>query len=345
MINATVAISTDVISSTSFNGIVTFPMDVTNFAVDDVQLTAVDGNGITNVVLTVSEQLPSSYSLDFQLPADAEGEFTVEITGTVLPDGETTEQPIVPNPQTSLVIYDTSVAVVATWGTPDYTVGEAQIGIPIVFASDVVVADTAVFKFSPVAPLTLSDLVGLEASINGDGTDWVLTVTMPVDIEGSVMVSVVGEVFKESTMVYDTVTIAPLVLPVNTIVPGLEKSVESPAPYRRGERYDKIFQLNTAVQFYNPRTFYGDNNAQVLDHFIWIGLNDLGTPNLYVFSGTGFPNLPLPDTANLGPDWAIWTAGIAASSVYMLRYDPISNTAISGPDVFVKENTYYNPGV
>ena len=341
MINATVAISTDVISSTSFNGIVTFPMDVTNFAVDDVQLTAVDGNGITNVVLTVSEQLPSSYSLDFQLPADAEGEFTVEITGTVLPDGETTEQPIVPNPQTSLVIYDTSVAVVATWGTPDYTVGEAQIRIPIVFASDVVVADTAVFKVSPVAPLTLSDLVGLEASIHGAGTDWVLYLTVPLDLDGEVSIDIVGEIFKVSTHVYDTVTIAALTLPVNTIIPEVIRR-EQPGNYTHGQRYDVVWQFNVGVQFYNPEDFYNDPSATPLDFFVFSGAQ-LGQPAFKVWTGTGFPTLPLPDT--LPAEWEnLDIQNPQTSDVYLFRYSAIGAAVAGASLVEVKEGTYYNPG-
>ena len=56
-----------------------------------------------------------------------------------------------------------------------------------------------------------------------------------------------------------------------------------------------------------------------------------------------FP-LPLPDTANLGADWAIWTAGIAASAVYMMRYETVEMTAQGAPDIEVKPRTYFNPG-
>ena len=156
----------------------------------------------------------------------------------------------------------------ATWGTPDYTVGEAEIAIPITFASEVVVADADVFDFTPVSPLVDDDLEGLQAAINGDGTDWTLTVTVPLDVEGSIEIDVTGEVFKVSTHVYDVVTIAALTLAVNTVVPGLEKSVESPAPYRRGERYDQIFQFNTPVQFYEPvERFMAIITLHSLDHF------------------------------------------------------------------------------
>ena len=321
MINATVAISTDVISSTSFNGTVTFPMDVTNFAVDDVQLTAVDGNGITNVVLTVSEQLPSSYSLDFQLPADAEGEFTVEITGTVLPDGETTEQPIVPNPQTSLVIYDTSVAVVATWGTPDYTVGEAQIGIPITFASAIVFHDDSAIRILPVAPLVTSDLDGVYWTVNGSGTDWVLNLTVPLDLDGEVSIDITGQVFKVSSHVYDTVTIAALTLPVNTIVPEVIRREQS-GNYTRGEIYDVVWQFKVPVEFYDTAVYFpNEPDATNLDYFVFSGAQ-LGQPTIYVWTGTGFPSLPLPET--LPAEWAQWTNGVPiASDVYLMRYPDV----------------------
>ena len=158
---------------------------MTLFDANDITLTAVDGNGITGVTFTITGG-PNNYSINFTLPSDVEGAFSVQATGMVLPAGEMTEQAINANPAAPVVTYDTSVAVTATWGTPDYTVGEGQIAIPITFAADVVVADAEVFRFTPVSPLVDSDLEGLAAAINGDGTDWTLTVTLPLDIEGEI---------------------------------------------------------------------------------------------------------------------------------------------------------------
>ena len=340
-INATFAISENVISNTMFNGLITFAGDVTLFDETDIQLTAVDGNGITGVTFTVTQSTPSTYALNFTLPADAEGQFSIQATGTVLPDGETTEQAIVANPAAPVVTYDTSVAAVATWGTPDYTVGEAQIRIPITFASDVVVADTAVFKVSPVAPLTLSDLVGLEASINGAGTDWVLYLTVPLDLDGEVSIDIVGEIFKVSTHVYDTVTIAALTLPVNTIIPEVIRR-EQPGNYTHGQRYDVVWQFNVGVQFYNPEDFYNDPSATPLDYFVFSGAQ-LGQPAFKVWTGTGFPTLPLPDT--LPAEWEnLDIQNPQTSDVYLFRYLAIGAAVAGASLVEVKAGTYFNPG-
>ena len=243
MINATFNIPSDVIANTTFNGTLTFATDVTLFDATDITLTAVDGNGITGVTYTVTQQTPSTYSINFTLPLDVEGAFSVTATGMVLPDGETVEQAINANPSAPILTYDTSVAVAATWGTPDYTVGEGQIAIPITFAADVVVADAEVFDFTPVSPLTDADLEGLDASINGDGTDWVLTITVPLDVEGDIEIDVTGEVFKVSTHVYDVVTINALTLAVNTLVPEVVRR-EQPGTYTHGAGYDVVWEFN-----------------------------------------------------------------------------------------------------
>ena len=322
-INATFAISSDIFSNTMFNGLITFAGDVTLFDETDITLTAVDGNGITGVTYTVTQQTPSTYSLNFTLPSDAEGAFSVQATGMVLPSGQTVELAIAANPASPVVTYDTSVAVGATWGTPDYSVGEAQVAIPITFPSEVVVADAAVFDFTPVSPLVDADLEGLQAAINGDGTDWTLTVTVPLDVEGDIEIDVTGEVFKVSTHVYDVVTIAALTLAVNTIVPEVVRR-EQPGTYTHGDGYDVVWQFNVPVKFYEPTAFYGDNNATYLDHFVFSGAQ-LGQPTLYVWTGTGFPSLPLPDT--LSADWTNMVTTTGASAVYLMRYlDDVPDT-------------------
>ena len=216
MIDATFNIPSDVISNQTFNGTLVFASDVTLFDAADIHLTGIDGNGIQGVTFTITESMPDTYLINFTLPTDAEGVFSVEATGTVLPAGETIEQAINATPASPTVTYDTSVAVSATWGTPDYSVGEAQVALPITFAADVVISSPSIFSFTPVAPLTDADFVGkgFDATINGDGTDWILTITLPLDIQGSIEIDAVGEVFKESTMVYDTVTIAALTVTV-----------------------------------------------------------------------------------------------------------------------------------
>ena len=98
MVNASFAITSDIVVNTVFNGLITFAGDVTLFDETDILLTAVDGNGITGVTYTVTQQTPSTYSINFTLPSDVEGAFSVQATGMVLPAGETIEQAIAANP-------------------------------------------------------------------------------------------------------------------------------------------------------------------------------------------------------------------------------------------------------
>lgn len=340
MVDATIAISSDVISNTIFNGTITFASAVTMVEAGDFTLTAVDGNGITNVVFTVTQQTPTTYSLNFTLPADTEGAFSVTATGMVLPDGETVEVGINATPAAPVVTYDTSVAVAATWGTPDYTVGEAEIAIPITFAADVVVSDAAAFAFTPVSPLTVDDLQGLQATVNGDGTDWTLTLTLPLDVDGDIEIDITGEVFKVATHVYDAVTIAALTLAVNTLIPEVIRREQAGA-YTTGEMYDIVWQFNTDVKFYGPVAFYGDANAVPADFFVFSGA-DLGQQNIYVYTGAGFPTLPLPET--LPADWVAFTEDTPAGDVYLMRYPAVNANAEGAALVEVREGTYRNLG-
>lgn len=331
-------------SNQIFNGLLTFENDITNFDAADITLRAVDGNGITGVAVTVSQQTPSTYSLNFTLPSDVEGAFSVEATGMVLPDGESVEVAINATPAAPVVAYDTSVAVVATWGTPDYTVGDAQVAIPITFAADVVVSDVAVFDFIPVAPLVDDNLQGLQAAINGDGTGWTLTIQLPLDIQGNIDIDIQGEVFKVSTMVYDTVTIPALRLAVNTLIPEVTRR-EQEGTYTHGEIYDIVWQFNTAIQFYEPTAFYGDPNATWADHFVFSGA-DLGQQNIYAYIGTGFPADPLSLPEMLPTtEWEQLSAATDARAVFLMRYPSVNTNAEGASLVEVKEGTYENPGV
>ena len=345
MIDATFNIPSDIISNTTFNGTLVFASDVTLFDAADIHLTGIDGNGIQGVTFTITESMPDSYSINFTLPSDAEGQFSVEATGTVLPAGETVEQAINATPSAPVVTYDTSVAVSATWGTPDYSVDaeDGQIAIPITFAADVVISSPSIFSFTPVAPLTDADFVGkgFRGTINGDGTDWTLTLTLPLDIDGDIEIDVRGEVFKESTMVYDTVTIPALTLAVNTRVPEVIRR-EQPGTYTHGAEYDVVWQFNVAVQFYNPEDFYNSPDATPLDFFVFSGAQ-LGQPAFKIWTGTGFPALPLPDT--LPAEWEdLDIQNPQSSDVYLFRYLAIGDTVEGASLVEVKEGTYYNPG-
>ena len=149
-----------------------------------------------------------------------------------------------------------------------------------------------------------------------------------------------GEVFKVSTHVYDVVTINALTLVVNTIVPEVVRR-EQPGTYTHGDGYDVVWQFNTAVKFYEPTAFYGDNNATYLDHFVFSGAQ-LGQPTLYVWTGTGFPSLPLPDT--LSADWTNMVTTTGASAVYLFRYPDVPATVAGASLVEVKEGVYANLG-
>ena len=346
MVDATFAITSDIVVNTVFNGLITFAGDVTLFDETDITLTAVDGNGITGVTFTVTQQTPSTYSINFTLPSDAEGEFSVQATGMVLLDGATIEQAINANPSQPIVHYDTSIAVAATWGTPDYTVDDedGQIAIPITFASGVVIEDLSVFQVTPVSPLTDDDLRELDFSLSKTSdTDWTLTLTFPLDLDGDVEVDITGEVFKITSMVNDSVTISALTLTVNTLIPEVIRRVQL-GTYTHGEMYDVIWRLNVEVEFYDPRQLFNNPSATEQNFFVFSGAQ-LGTPMVYVYTNTGFPSLPLPET--LSADWELlfkMNASTPPSSVLLMRYSDVPDTAVGATLVEVKNGVYYNPG-
>ena len=108
----------------------------------------------------------------------------------------------------------------ATWGTAEHSQKRDVriISIPVNFSTEVIVADAEVFRFTPVSPLTDDDLSGeLAAAINGDGTDWALTVTLPLDIEGSLEIDITGEVFNWETQEWYSVEAEKLRVRLNTI--------------------------------------------------------------------------------------------------------------------------------
>lgn len=297
MIDASFSMPINVIANTTFNGTLTFAGDVTLFDEMDITLTAVDGNGITGVSFTVTQQTASTYAINFTLPADAEGAFSVEATGTVLPDGETVAVDINANPAAPVVTYDTSVAVAATWGTAVY-VGDGTVEIPITFASDVVVVGAAVFQVLAVAPLTDADLAGLTWVVNGDGTDWTLTVTLPADANGSLSIDIVGEVFKTTTHVWDTVTIAALTLDFDTREPFIE-NYDVPATYTPGQIFNVRVAFNVLV------TGWHVNNT-LTEIFIEEGARLGGTELPYKWTGSSPPDFTaaVPDDLS-GTDWQL----------------------------------------
>ena len=81
MIDASFNIPTDVMYNQTFNGLITFASDVTLFDAADITLTGIDGNGIQNITFTVTQQTPSTYSINFMLPVDVEGAFSVDSDG------------------------------------------------------------------------------------------------------------------------------------------------------------------------------------------------------------------------------------------------------------------------
>ena len=135
-----------------------------------------------------------------------------------------------------------------------------------------------------------------------DGTDWTLTVTLPLALEGSLEIDVTGEVFKTTTHVYDAVTIAALTVAVKTIVPVLV-DYDIPEVYGTGpgQRFDIRLAYNVPVT--------GLTSGHVQAVFILEGAY-LGTPTPYKWVGASPPNIhSSPEPADLSTtDWEIYPA-------------------------------------
>ena len=315
-----------------FNATVTFEDPVTDFGESKVSIVAVSGNGITGVVFEVFGQ-GTTYNLPFTLPEDVKGSLKISITGQVTPEGSSTAEAVTAN--SPIVAYNNITNVTATFGTVEYR-ENGVIAVPITFAEAVIAPAKSICEITRVSGDALQ---GIDYRLVGKGTDYELVFEVPPDRAGRFSIAVVGYVFKTASRIWDNVIATPLTVPYNTSVPQL-KTFDIPADYTPGERFDVILEYDADCTLNNPVAHFDDDDATYLDFCIFEGA-DLGVPNFYRKTDNTFPTLPLP--ADLGTDWTQDDLQTVEATIYLLRWDAVSLSAVGIFNMTIKPGFVRGP--
>lgn len=314
----------------NFDVMAVFDDVVTNFEADDITITAVSGNGITGVTFSVTGS-GTNYTIQFQLPFDVMGSFSIAITGSVLVDGETMEETVMASPPT--VAYDNRSTVNATWGTVIHR--PEGVRVPVLFPMDVCLVQRANVDLqvvNPTYPAVATNNDEFDISVEQDSMSaatWYIDVDIPPNEAGSFDLDIVRRVLV-CPDVLDDVTITALRVDYNTIeIAIMDFDLPTAVP---GEIYDQKFAFNTIVQGIHQ------NNAQLVIReeggqfgsalaYRWIGT---GTPTLETdIRGTDPPPatdwelLLAPPGGHLGP----WYGGVELQYLLMRYPLPVPDGA------------------
>lgn len=333
MANATIQSLTQT-QTANFSIAVMFPNGaVTGLEKTDINLRARTENGITGVDFSITGTQPTAnFTLMFTLPSNAQGSFEISITGMVTPQGGSTPEAVMSN--SVVVHYDTTGNVTVTFGTVEYRDG-GEIAVPVTFGEAVVANAKTVF---PITHVSGDDLAGIEYYLLGENTAYELVFTVPPDRSGRFQVAANGDVLL-ATGTWENVMVTAKTVAYNTGVPKL-KNYDIPEYYVHTENFNVILQFDTDCTVNNPMTFFDDLNATYLDFFIFEGA-DLGTPNLYRKIDDVYPTLPLP--ASLGTDWTQTDLQTTEATIYLLRWDAVSNSAEGIFNITVKPGFVLGP--
>lgn len=227
------------------------------------------------------------------------------------------------------------MATNATFGTVEYRDG-GIVALPLTFAENVIVPAKTVFEITQVSG---DALAGITYYLVGENTDYEAVFKIPQDRSGSFRISANGDVLKTATGIWDNVIMQPKTVDYSTAVPKL-KNYDIPEYYVRNVRFYVIFQFDTDCTVNDPITFFGDDNANYLDFFIFEGA-DLGTPNLYRKIDDVYPTLPLP--ASLGTDWTQADLQSTEATIYLLRWDAVNGSAEGIFNITIKPGFVLGP--
>ena len=246
----------------SFNIVVSFsdddavPIVVTDLEKSNFVLTAISGNGVTDVDFSISDTAPStSFNLGFSLPSRQEGSFRVEMTGTITPQGGTSET-ITSN--RIVVYYDTISTVGSSFGSETFQ--GVKVTVPLTFIESVIASDNSIFHVEHVSGDDISDI---EYYLNGSGTTFELLFVIPLNRKGAFRVFANGDVYKISSGIWDNIAIAPKTVDYDTtvikIIDTVEPAVINTSSQRAG--YDVLVRFNEAL----PVTGTGTPEASDFD--------------------------------------------------------------------------------
>lgn len=255
----------------SFNIPITFEEPVEDFNKDDITITAATGNGVTNLDYKVLGS-GKNYSVPILLPRDVSGSFSIEITGMVIPVGESIEESVTATSKT--IEYDTTSTVYAVFGTPS-SVDGTKILLPVTFYADdtSIVSDNLqnVLWYSRtdtnLIRLSGDEIFDMEYYLLGSGSSYTLVFIPQIDKKGSFEVDIHGDIIKQSTSVIEGISEIPKLIYYNTIVPIITRA-DIPQ-LSEGDYYDIEIDFNVPV------------TGLSVNSFLIIGPSTLPDPDLY----------------------------------------------------------------
>lgn len=297
MANATISVSSET-QTGNFNVMVTFDVAVTDFAAATLAVTAVSGNGITDVVWAVlpdDDMDSSTYSVWFELPSNVEGALQIAISGMVTRQGGSSPETVMAN--ALIVSYDTTENIAATFGTVEYRDGGIVV-LPITFAENLIAPSKTVFQFNDADSNAGDGVSGIESYyLVGEDDEYELVIQIAEDRSGRFVVSTDGYVLKASSKVWDNVVtnqaLADRTFAYSTAKPDLI-DYEIPANYNFGEKFYVLVEFATVV------TGWHLNNT-VTQIFIEEGAR-IGTPTPYKWIGANPPDIHAPVSGELSTD-------------------------------------------
>lgn len=201
----------------NFSVNIAFEKDVTDFDIADVTFTAVDGNGVTNIVRTLTGS-GATYMVNVTLPADVKGSFSVAITGQVMVDG--TAERVVATVKTFR--YDTIFDVSTSFLPLRYE--DDEIILPIEFDEDVLWFDKSDLFVERKAG---SEAFLLEHYVRGKDADYEVVYLPARGTWGAIGVDITGEVIKETDLVREIVNVDPVLISYNNL-PAVLADVDTP---------------------------------------------------------------------------------------------------------------------
>ena len=255
--------------------------EVTDLSESDIDITAVGGNGITNVSFTLSGT-GLAYILTFTIPDSVEGSFSIDVTGQVTLYGVSVDVIV----DAVTVAYDTITEVQIDSSNIAYVendLGEYQIEVDVVFEEALIFLYKENFTLEVISGDRLDDI---EYYLIGSGADYKLIFVPKKDISGVFEIGFIGEVTKENGLVMEEVVFANIQVQYNTKIPNLI-DYEIPASVIEGV-WDVYFEYDEEITGVN------------IDKFIQEGAN-LFAPAIYRYIGSGVIDIhasPTPQTAS-----------------------------------------------
>ena len=292
--------------------------EVTDLAESDIAISAVGGNGITNVSFTLSGT-GLAYILTFTIPDSVEGSFSIDVTGQVTLYGVSVDVIV----DAVTVAYDTITEVQIDSSNIDYVendLGEYQIEVSVVFEEALIFLYKENFTLTVISGDRIDDI---EYYLIGSGANYKLIFVPKKDISGVFEIGFIGEVTKENGLVMEEVVFANIQVQYNTKIPKI---------------VDYEIPSSVTVGVWDVYVEYGDEvTGFARDNFIQEGVT-LTIAAIYRYTGSSNPLIhtnPVPIPAVIPDNFD----NLPASVGDWVKLDSNSGVAPNANELSASANT------